>query len=206
MHWSKRLTQVLEERGWTQVRLAEESGVSAKSIQKYESGLVEQPRGDTIRKLARALHVDPLWLRDGTGDKRLEMPVGFYVGAGEAVHPLGDTIEFVPCPGGDENRHIVAIVRGDSMIPYVQHAEYVMALKDPPMSADRIASLDLPAIVHTTSGQTWLKRLRHNHGNRNHYDLLSFNPAFDPIEDVEIDWCAPVIRRWTTVLGDSSQN
>jgi transcriptional regulator with XRE-family HTH domain len=41
-------------RGWTQEELAKESGVSATTISHIESGAIERPRMNTVRRLARA--------------------------------------------------------------------------------------------------------------------------------------------------------
>ena len=43
-----------DERGWTQEELAKVSGISATTISHIESGAIEQPRMNTIRRLARA--------------------------------------------------------------------------------------------------------------------------------------------------------
>lgn len=44
---------------WTQARLAEEAGVSPTTISGIESGRISRPHFGTLRKLARALGVEP---------------------------------------------------------------------------------------------------------------------------------------------------
>lgn len=44
---------------WTQGRLAEEAGVSPTTVSGIESGRIARPHFGTVRKLARALGVDP---------------------------------------------------------------------------------------------------------------------------------------------------
>jgi transcriptional regulator with XRE-family HTH domain len=53
------LTIIREERMWTQRRLAEEAGVSPTTVSGIESGRISRPHFGTVRKLARALGVDP---------------------------------------------------------------------------------------------------------------------------------------------------
>lgn len=53
-----RLAQLREARGWTQRELSDQSGVSEKTISRFENGRYEGRRG-TVRSLATALGVDP---------------------------------------------------------------------------------------------------------------------------------------------------
>ncbi len=54
-----RLTLIREDRMWTQGRLAEEAGVSPTTVSGIESGRISRPHFGTVKKLARALGVDP---------------------------------------------------------------------------------------------------------------------------------------------------
>lgn len=47
-----------EERGWTQKRLAEESGVPVRTIQDIEKDLRDKPQRATLLKLRRALDIE----------------------------------------------------------------------------------------------------------------------------------------------------
>jgi transcriptional regulator with XRE-family HTH domain len=56
----KRNVVVLREsRMWTQVRLAEEAGVSPTTVSGIENGRISRPHFGTVRKLAVALEVEP---------------------------------------------------------------------------------------------------------------------------------------------------
>ncbi len=55
----RRLVIIRERRMWTQVRLAEEAGVSPTTVSGIESGRISRPHFGTLRKLARALGVEP---------------------------------------------------------------------------------------------------------------------------------------------------
>lgn len=54
-------------RMWTQGRLAEEAGVSPTTVSGIESGRISRPHFGTLRKLARALGVEPERLVAGGG-------------------------------------------------------------------------------------------------------------------------------------------
>ncbi len=65
--WVKRLNEVLQRSGWSKSELARRSGVNYDSLNKYLAGKVEQPRGDSLPRLAQSLGVSALWLREGVG-------------------------------------------------------------------------------------------------------------------------------------------
>ena len=55
----ERLLRARRTRMWTQGRLAEEAGVSPTTVSGIENGRISSPHFGTVRKLARALEVDP---------------------------------------------------------------------------------------------------------------------------------------------------
>jgi|SRR5215210_2104934 len=55
----KNLAALRELRMWTQVRLAEEAGVSPTTVSGIENGRISRPHFGTVRKLAVALRVEP---------------------------------------------------------------------------------------------------------------------------------------------------
>lgn len=72
MHpWAERLTRKFKEvsakEGWSMRDFAERAGVPYDTVNKCLRGDVENPRGDTMHKLAKALGVTEPWLRYGTG-------------------------------------------------------------------------------------------------------------------------------------------
>lgn len=56
MKFNERLKSYREERGFTQVQLAKESGLTSRMIQNYESG-TSKPRFEAAEKLAKALNI-----------------------------------------------------------------------------------------------------------------------------------------------------
>lgn len=65
MDWHERLQRKRAELGWSKRELHRRSGVPYDSVVKYLKGDVDNPRGDILENLARAIGVSPLWLRYG---------------------------------------------------------------------------------------------------------------------------------------------
>jgi len=53
----KNLAKLRKQKGWSQEKLAVESGVSYNTIIKLERGRIKNPKIDTVIKLAKALNV-----------------------------------------------------------------------------------------------------------------------------------------------------
>ena len=71
----RNLGEIRERRMWTQARLAGEAGVSPTTVSGIESGRIGRPHFGTLRKLARALGVEPEELVSGanTGPDTLSL-------------------------------------------------------------------------------------------------------------------------------------
>ena len=67
--WHDRLNEAMELLGWGAPDLASASGVDVENIKKYRLGGVDNPRGNTLPRLADALGVSPVWLRHGGEDE-----------------------------------------------------------------------------------------------------------------------------------------
>ena len=104
--WAKRLNDVFKQSGWSKRELARRSGVNYDSLNKYLTGKVDQPRGDSLPRLATSLGVSALWLREGVGSKDAVKTGGDYgaltqLGGGEAgipENPAEAVLETVPNP------------------------------------------------------------------------------------------------------------
>lgn len=53
----KNLVKIRKEKGWSQEKLAAESGISYNTLIKIERGGIENPKIETVIKLAKALNV-----------------------------------------------------------------------------------------------------------------------------------------------------
>ena len=58
------------DKGWSRRQLADASGISMDNVRNYLRGGADQPRGQTMPKLAEALGVNLRWLAWGEGPKR----------------------------------------------------------------------------------------------------------------------------------------
>jgi transcriptional regulator with XRE-family HTH domain len=70
----RKLVVTRERRMWTQARLADEAGVSPTTVSGIESGRISRPHFGTLRKLARALGVEPEALVSPPGSEEGEVP------------------------------------------------------------------------------------------------------------------------------------
>lgn len=186
-HWSKRLRERLRQIGWTQTELARRSGVSKELVRKYASGAVDNPRGDILPKLAKALNVTTIYLEHGVQLKKMSIPVVGYVGAGERFFPetlRGETIEIQ-----DEDLELFAVtVRGNSGLPVYKPGEVVVCSRAAGASENQFLNND--CVVSLGTGEAYLKKVIRG-GRIGTYTLISYNA--EAIENVVLEWVAPVV-------------
>lgn len=150
------------------------------------------PSRERAKKYARAYKVRWEWLLEGEGNptpKEQPRPrVVGYVGAGAEVIPLdehgsGESVDLPP-PNAE-----AVIVRGDSMYPRYQDGEKLLYVPEDRPASDLIGR---ECVVKLSDGRMLVKQIRRRiRGNR--YDLASYNAPM--IEDVEVEWAAPVMWR-----------
>lgn len=63
--WAERLNQAFDRKGWSKRKLADTAKVNYDVVNKCLRGEVENPRGEVIPRLAKALEVSDIWLRTG---------------------------------------------------------------------------------------------------------------------------------------------
>src|SRR5215216_4966919 len=85
----KNLAALREWRMWTQVRLAEEAGISPTTVSGIENGRISRPRFGTLRKLARALGVEPEELISGEGSASSPLSLEWAMSSGEEEFERG---------------------------------------------------------------------------------------------------------------------
>jgi len=193
MHgWAERLRQAMTWKEWSTGELAGRTGIDAARLYKYLQGRVAQPRGDVIQRLAEAMGLNELWLRDGVGPQRSRLPVVGYVGAGESFVPYDDLaagagldeIDF-DVESGDP---IAVQVRGTSMEPVYRPGDYLVCARRQDLTQNDFVGRDCVVLLET--GEGYVKRVIH--GRRpGRFTLLSY--AASPIEDVMLKWAAPIL-------------
>ncbi|MCH4984907.1 helix-turn-helix domain-containing protein [Macrococcoides goetzii] len=72
MTFGERLKELRVKKGWTQEQLGEKIGVQKAAINKYEKGLIKNPKDKTINKLAKLFNVSPSYIR-GYEDEKLNV-------------------------------------------------------------------------------------------------------------------------------------
>jgi transcriptional regulator with XRE-family HTH domain len=191
-HWSKRLWQALNWKGWSQRELSRRAGVDEQKVYKYLQGKVDNPRGDTLLRLGDALGVTEAWLRFGVGPAVVRIPVVGRVAAGESFLPFDDSplgsgyeeIEFTL----DDADPIAIEVRGESMLPVYRPGDYLLCSRR--RGEDISSCLNKDCVVKTDQGEGFVKRLL-NGPEPGTFTLMSYNAA--PIEGVRLLWAAPII-------------
>jgi SOS-response transcriptional repressor LexA len=125
MSWNERLRRLVKEKGLSKAELARRSGVPYDNVNKYLRGDVENPRGDALEKLARALDTSTLYLQSGLTDRkplpsrgvpfRGEVAAGVWIEVGEGQEVPDDYLPFNPLPQYPEGAVYCLTVRGDSL-------------------------------------------------------------------------------------------
>ena len=191
-HWSKRLWKALSWKGWSQRELARRAGLDEQKVYKYLQGKVDQPRGDTLLRLADTLGVTESWLRYEVGPAVTNIPVVGRVASGESFVPFDDA----PMGGGYEELDfnlvdpdpIAVEVRGESMLPVYRPGDYLICSRR--RGADLQEALNKDCVVRTSENEGYIKKLVQ--GSRaNTYTLVSYNAA--PIENQKLFWAAPIV-------------
>ena len=173
-------------------KLAELAGTSRQQIQRLEKGQRGLSREWAIR-LAPHVGVRPEKLMFGGGKAH----AAGYIGAGAEIHPIDDHepgagLEEVDIPAGVPLDAVLVIVRGDSMFPRYFDGEYLFYVRDHRSPQELV---NRECVVKLVDGRTYVKILRRGRDDL-HFNLESWNTAASPtLEDVEIEWAAPVTAR-----------
>lgn len=191
MTWDQRLSDALRAKGWSKTELARRSGVAYDNVLKYVSGKVDQPRGDTLDKLADALDVERLWLSEGLRSENRPIPLMGFIGAGAEIEPEFEQVPpegldqiHVPFPVPDDM--IAFGVRGDSMLPVFKDGAVVIVYRDQKRPLTSFFGED--AAVRTSDGRRFIKTIMR--GGEGLVNLFSWNAA--PIENVSLEWIGEI--------------
>lgn len=171
-----RLTAFRKAKGLTKYRLAKLSRVSENYIYRYERGLVENPRRDTLQKLAQGLGITLSELIAETApsdiwqlvEQSLKAYIPVYAGV-EHIEP----IDFVACTRARTPPTTMRAYRSDTLRFYPSIRPNDTVIVDTALSAKNgdlvIAIKDGQALIEKykedRSGNKWLE------DNRRHYDL-----------------------------------
>lgn len=142
---------------------------------------------ETFIAIAEAAGVEPGWLLRGDDRFAIQIPLIGRV-SGEvwtAAHQKTGALAFDlddPSPIGFE-------VEDASMAPVYRQGDFLVCHRKAGKFVENLIGTD--CVVRTASGEGYVKILQR--GSRiGRYNLRSYNPLFADIEDVVLEWAAPI--------------
>lgn len=192
--WRQRLKRIIDEApDLTEVGVSRKAGLSRSTVNDIiKKGTT--PSIDNFLAICKAIGVRPSILLEGIEDAKIVIPIVGYVSAGEGWIPVDDhaqdPLEF------DLGSHdtIGVEVRGDSMSPVYRDGDTLICYRRFGPNADNLIGQD--CVIRTAKGEHYVKILKR--GSRpGRFNLKSYNPIMDDVEDVALAWAAPIswIRR-----------
>ena len=89
-----------------------------------------------------------------------------------------------------ENNQIALTVSGNALAPTYRHGDTIIATK---LTKSKISkALNRDCVVVTTAGEALIKTVRKG-SRKGAYSLRDLRPSEDDIDDVELQWAAPII-------------
>ena len=177
MDWKERLKKAFDEKGWSKAKLARESGVAVDNVRKYVAGKVDQPRGDTLDRLADALGLDPLYLKEGIEEAVTAKLVSWVSASGFAAPDAPIDMEgaqTVIATGLNPAGHWIALeVEGDSMDRISPPGSIIFV-----DISDRVLVPNACYVIADEDGAATYKRFR---PNPDRWEPVSTNPEHEPI-------------------------
>lgn len=187
--WRERLKAIIDETpGLTMKGLSLKAGLHASTVQSILTRGTA-PSVENFLAICQALGVTPAQLLDADEPSKLTIPVVGIVSAGEGWSPMDDDAGQVVDFELGAHDSIAVEVRGDSMAPVYRNGDVLICHRRYGPHADNLIGLD--CIVRTASGENYVKILKR--GSRpGRFNLKSYNPVVDDVEDVALAWAAPV--------------
>lgn len=181
----------MTEAGFSMKRLSQRAGLGESYVRDILNR-DREPSVENLQKIADLLNVSVAWIVNGEdGVMHVKIPVVGYASAGEGWTPfdesnVGETIAF-ELNGPD---YIGIQVRGDSMSPVFRDGDHLLCRRTTSPNVDNFIGLE--CVLRTTAGENYVKILAR--GSRpGRFNLRSYNPLFRDIEDVKIEWIAPIL-------------
>lgn len=171
--------------------LADLVGTSRQQMQRLEKGKRGLSREWAIR-IAPHVEKSPEFLMFGPRTAE----VAGYVGGGAEVYAMDDHepgagLEDVEIPPGVPENAVLVIVRGDSMYPRYFDGEYLFYVRAGHSPRELVGR---ECVVKLVDGRTFVKVLRPG-ADEQTFNLESWNSNTATIEDVIVEWAAPVVAR-----------
>lgn len=173
-------------RGMTQEELGDIVGVKKAAVQKWESGLVQNLKRDTIKKLADFFGVSPSSFIEASEQKTpiesnvseiitsniYSIPVFESAAAGFGAYACSDICDYIPVVisnAYDAENFIAIKVKGDSMYPKIEDGDTIVVRKQDSVESHSIAVVMLnneeAVVKKIVYGEDWI-------------ELRSINPEY----------------------------
>lgn len=191
--WLDKLLVVMEERGLEPKPLSLAAGLN----ETYLRDVVKRGADPTIGKLTQladylGLPVGYFFNEEPLQPKQVPV-VGYAAGGEEWVpisdYPDGDGIDSLSLDFSDVDP-IAIRVKGHSMAPVFRDGDDLICSRRRGIDIGSVVGKD--CVVHTMKGQAFIKHVLKG-TVRNSYRLRSYNTTFADIDNVALDWAAPVI-------------
>jgi phage repressor protein C with HTH and peptisase S24 domain len=191
--WLEKLREVMAERGLKAKPLSLAAGLN----ENYIRDLVQKNVDPTLTKMSALADVLGLPLTYFFTDEPTPWPtirVVGYAAGGEEWQPVddGDELPVVDFASLDlSNMDPIAIrVRGHSMSPVFRDGDDLVCERH--RGQDLAQAVNRDCVVKTMDNRYFVKQILKG-SLRNTFRLRSYNPAFDDLENVALEWAAPVI-------------
>ncbi len=172
-------------KGLTQEELGNMIGVKKAAVQKWESGMVQNLKRNTIKQLSDIFEVSPASFIDNDDpiesnatilpqEKIRMIPVYESVSAGFGAYADNYILEYIPLfiSSDEEARNTLCIkVQGNSMYPKIEDGDSIQVLKQDWCESGQVA------IVLIDGENAVVKKVEYD---KSSITLLSFNPEYAP--------------------------
>ena len=188
------LAAIIRERGYNNRSASLAAGLNPTAARDIISRKSENPKHETLAKLARVLGTSVEALETGRDLKPGLVAIAGKVGAGARV-PLVDAYEKgdgpqVECPPQLSPHGIVAVeVEGDSMEPVYSQGDLLFYSRDAVGVPDE--AIGARCVCEDMDGDAWVKQVKPGR-DPGTFDLHSINTRVDPMWGVRLKWAARV--------------
>lgn len=191
--WLEKLTRVMEERGLKSKPLSLAAGLN----ETYLRDVLQKGAEPTVAKLEALADALGLPITYFFSDEEMVWPqirVVGYAAGGEEWRPIDDgeelpTVDFASLDLQSDDP-IAIRVRGHSMSPVFRDGDDLICQRH--KGSDISQALNRDCVVKTMDGRFWVKTVLRG-TIRNTYRLRSYNPGFEDMDNVALDWAAPVV-------------
>ena len=172
-------------KGLTQEELGNMIGVKKAAVQKWESGMVQNLKRNTIKQLSDIFEVSPASFIDNDDpiesnatilpqEKIRMIPVYESVSAGFGSYADNYILEYIPLfiSNDEEAKNTMCIkVQGNSMYPKIEDGDSIQVLKQDWCESGQVA------VILIDGEDSVVKKIEYD---KNSITLLSFNPEYAP--------------------------